>query len=128
MEIINVRTEKNKLTLSYKQRSNGNEWKDVSYPVRLDWTWCNYGDWRAWFFCPGCGQRIAILYGGAIFACRHCYKLAYACQRETHIDRMARRANRIRRRLGWEEGSFNLPDGKPLSGCLNNITCIAVPH
>jgi len=115
MATVNVHTEVNKLKLCYKQRLNENEWKDMSYPVWLDWTWCNYGNWRAWFLCPaeGCGRRVAILYGGAIFACRHCYKLAYPCQRETTFDRAARRANRIRGRLGWEEGIFNLPDGKP---------------
>lgn len=113
MATVNVCTEKNKIKLSYKQRSNGNEWKDVSYPVWLDWTWCNYGNYRAWFLCPKCDRRVAILYGGSIFACRHCYKLAYPCQRETASDLAARRANKIRRRLGWEEGLFNLPDGKP---------------
>ena len=115
MATINVHTEIDKITLSYKQRSNGSDWKDQSYPVWLEWTSCNYGNWRPWFLCPakGCGRRVAILYGGEIFACRHCYKLAYLCQRETHIDRMARRAIRIRRRLGWEEEIFNLPDGKP---------------
>jgi hypothetical protein len=37
-----------------------------------------------WFICPavGCGRCVAILYGGGIFACRHCYRLAYASSRE----------------------------------------------
>ncbi len=113
MATINVHTEKNKITLSYKQRSNSKEWKDKSYTVWLDWTWCNYGDWRAWFLCPGCGRRVAILYGGATFACRHCYKLAYPCQRENTGDRMIRRANRIRRRLGWKEDILNPNGDKP---------------
>ena len=106
MANINLHTEINKIALSYKQRSNRGDWKDERYPVWLDWTPCNYGGKRAWFLCPGkgCGRRVAILYGGAIFACRHCHKLAYPCQRETVLDRVARRANRIRRRLGWEEG------------------------
>jgi len=51
----------------------------VPYPVRLDWTACNFGGERTWFLCPtmGCGRRVAILYGGEIFACRHCYQLTY---------------------------------------------------
>ncbi len=125
---VNVHTEINKITLSYKQRSNSKEWKDVSYPVWLDWTWCNYGDWRAWFLCPGCGRRVAILYGGATFACRHCYKLAYPCQRETALDRVARRANRIRRRLGWEEGILNLPSGKPKGMHWNTFERLTHQH
>ena len=115
MATINVHTEVEKLTLSYKHRSNGDEWKDENYPVQLDWTSCNYGGMRTWFLCPGkgCGRRVAILYGGAIFACRYCHKLAYPSQRETAPDRLIRRANRIRRRLGWKEGILNLPGSKP---------------
>jgi len=128
MATVNVHTKINKITLSYKQRSNGNEWKDVSYTVWLDWTWCNYGDWRAWFLCPGCGRRVAILYCGAVFACRHCYKLAYSCQRETSLDRVARRANRIRRRLCWEEGILNLPDGKPKGMHWNTFERLTHQH
>ena len=64
------------------------------------------GGRRAWFLCPakGCGRRVAILFGGSIFACRHCHKLAYECQREPDDDRAARRADTIRRRLGWGAG------------------------
>ena len=113
IKTIHVHSEKNKIVLSYKLRSNSNKWKDVSYPIYLGWTWCNYGNYRAWFFCPRCDRRVAILYSGVIFACRHCYKLAYPCQRETTIDRAARRANRIRRRLGWKEGILNPIDIKP---------------
>ena len=81
----------------------------------LDWTPCNLGGQRPWFRCParGCGRRVAILYGGAIFACRHCYRLAYPSQRETADDRAARRADSIRERLGWEPGILNGPGLKP---------------
>lgn len=73
------------------------------------------GGRRPWFLCPalGCGRRVAILYGGAIFACRHCYRLAYRCQRETADDRAARRADKTRARLGWEPGILNCEGGKP---------------
>jgi len=56
---------------------------------------------------------VAILFGGSIFACRHCHKLAYQCQRETDDDRAMRRAETIRRRLGWEPGILNGEGGKP---------------
>ena len=114
---INIRAEINKIILSYKQRLNSKESKYMSYPVWLDWTWCNYGNYRAWFLCPikDCGRRVAILYDGTVFACRHCYQLSYSCQREDYIDRKARRADRIRRRLGWKEGILNPIDVKPRS-------------
>ena len=106
---INVRTEADRVILDYKHRSGGGEWKSENYPVRVEWTPCNYGGSRAWFRCPavGCGRLVAILYGGTIFACRHCYKLAYACQRENLDDRATRRADKIRDRLKWEPGILN---------------------
>lgn len=52
----------------------------------------------------------AILYGGSVYACRHCHQLAYESQRETSSDRAIRRADAIRDRLKWEPGILN-PDG-----------------
>lgn len=56
-----------------------------------------------------------LLYLGnsGIFACRHCYRLAYACQRETPDDRAARRADKIREKLKWELGILNDKGIKP---------------
>lgn len=112
---IQMRTEAERVILNYRSRSNSGEWQPMEYPVYLEWTACNLGGRRAWFLCPaqGCGRRVAILYGGAIFACRHCHKLAYECQRETDDDRAARRADRIREKLGWEAGILNPAGGKP---------------
>ncbi len=106
---IRVRTEPGRVILTYRHRSNGDDWKDECYPVNLDWSDCNLGGKRPWFLCPaqGCGRRVAKLYGGRIFACRHCYQLAYPCQREEAYDRAARRADKIRERLGWEQGILN---------------------
>jgi len=56
---------------------------------------------------------VAILYLDRVFACRQCHRLAYASTREPSDDRAARRANRIRRRLGWEPGILNEPGSKP---------------
>ena len=112
---IQMRKEADRVILNYRSRSNGGKWKPMEYPVHLEWTDCNLGGRRAWFLCPavGCGRRVAILYGGSVFACRHCHKLAYECQRETDDDRAARRADTIRRRLGWEAGILNGEGIKP---------------
>ena len=54
-----------------------------------------------------------MLYGGKVYACRHCHKLAYQTQREQPHDRAGSRADRIRKRLGWGAGILNMPGGKP---------------
>ena len=99
---LNVRTELDRVVLSYRHRRNEEAWQSEEYPVYLDWTPCNYGGQRPWFVCParGCGRRVAILYGGRIFACRHCRQLAYDSQRESVCDRVLRRTQGIRERLG----------------------------
>jgi hypothetical protein len=115
---INVRAELGRVFLNYRHREHGGEWKAEDYPVHLCTTACHMGGERQWFRCParGCGRRIAILYGGAIFACRHCHRLAYPSQREEAEDRATRRADRIRDRLEWpggvlEGGGWGKPKG-----------------
>ena len=112
---IQIRTEVDRVRLSYRSRNNGGEWQPMEYPVYLEWTPCHLGGRRAWFRCPasGCGRHVAILYGGTIFACRHCYRLVYASQREAEDDRARRQAEKIRRRLGWPADIANPDRGKP---------------
>ena len=114
---IQVLTEADRVALDYRYKHGGGDWQKKNCPVSLEWTDCTLGGRRAWFLCPahGCGRRVAILYLGSagIFACRHCYKLAYACQRETADDRAMRRADNIRRRLGWVVGIANPAGDKP---------------
>ncbi|MER2539480.1 MAG: hypothetical protein ABTQ26_09585 [Azonexus sp.] len=112
---IQIKTELDRVILNYRSRSNGGDWQPIEYPVHLEWTACHLGGRRAWFHCPaqGCGRRVAILYGGTIFACRHCHRLAYASQRERADDRATRQADRIRDKLDWEPGILNGEGGKP---------------
>ena len=112
---IRVKAEHGRVVLVYRHRSYGDEWQDEKYPVYLTSTPCHLGGYRRWFLCParGCGRRVAKLYGGAIFACRHCYQLAYPSQREEYHDRASRKAERIRAKLGWEPGTANGHGLKP---------------
>lgn len=99
---INISTEKGRIVLTYRARDNGGEWEDMEYPVPLDWTACHLGGKRPWFLCPCCSRRVAVLFGGKVFACRHCHNLAYDCQREAEHSRLLGRALKVRDRLGWK--------------------------
>jgi hypothetical protein len=109
-----MRAEQDCVILIYRHHSGGAEWKDEHYAVRIVRTPCNLGGSRT-FICPavGCGRRVAILYGGGFFACRHRYQLVYASSREDAGGRATRRADRLRARLGWEPGILNGEGGKP---------------
>src|SRR5262249_31213874 len=108
---IGLRTEGDRLHLSYRVRIGLDDWQDVVETVRIVRTPCRFGGARPYFICPGvangvsCGRRVAKLYGaGRYFLCRHCYRLAYASQSEGVWDRALRRADKIRQRLGVEPG------------------------
>jgi hypothetical protein len=109
---------------SSQHRSGGGEWKREAYPVYLDQTPCTYGGTRAWFRCParGYGRRVTILYGGAIFACRHCYRLAYPSQREPSYSE--RRGGPTKSRRGWAGNrAFSMaPVGANPRGCTSAPT------
>ena len=92
--------EQERLLLNYRCRFNSEGWQDIEETVWFDRTPCHYGGERLWFLCPDCRKRVAVLYGlGPRFLCRHCYRLPYGSQNETFIDRMMRKARRIRQRL-----------------------------
>ena len=112
---INLAVSLGCVTLDYRNRPNGGQWQDMKYPVQLANTACHYGGQRTWWLCPavGCGRRVAVLYGGAVFACRRCQRLAYPSQREAPDDRACRRADKLRDRLGWEAGILNGEGFKP---------------
>ncbi len=114
---IQVQTDLDKVVLSYRHKRDGT-WKDATYPIKLEWVACNFGGDRPWFLCPaqGCGRRVAILYSGSIFACRKCHQLAYSSQSEASYERAARRADKIRTRLSWQQGILNPKEWKKPKG------------
>lgn len=113
--IIEVRAEGHRVVIGYRSEGCNGEWQDREYPIKIEQTDCNLGGQRVWFWCPDCGRRVAVLYGWERFACRHCRNLAYASQRETANDRAIRRADNIRKRLGWQIGIAN-PEGRKPNG------------
>ena len=85
--------------------------REVRERLPLVRTPCHLGGARAWFSCPGCGRRVAQLFGGETgFRCRYCLRLAHGSTRESSGERLLRRADRLRERLGGHAGLGNLPD------------------
>jgi hypothetical protein len=88
---------------------------DITEHIAIDTTPCQYGGERAWFLCPGCGDRRAVLFCvHGLFRCRGCRRIAYSSTRETAWDRAIRRALTIKRRMGGHtEGTVFDPEPKP---------------
>ena len=112
MASIYVRTESHCVTLHYSSVSHDESLSNVEQRVAIVWTPCHFGGQRPFFLCSfDCGRQASKLYGGGrLFAFRHCYRLAYASQRETVSQRGRRKAQKIRMRLG---GSPSMVDDFP---------------
>ena len=99
------------MVLSYRMKSTG---EVVEQRVLTQTSPCHLGGQRHWFTCPRCSKRVAVLYApGSYFACRGCGGLGYVTQKEGAGDRASSRADKLRKRLGWEAGILNGDGGKP---------------
>jgi hypothetical protein len=120
MASIYVRTESHGVILHYSSVSHDESLNNVEQRVAIVWTPCHFGGQRPFFLCSfdakgaQCGRQVSKLYGGGrLFACRHCYRLAYASQRETVSQRGRRKAQKIRMRLGGSPSRLNEFPEKP---------------
>jgi hypothetical protein len=103
------------VTLEYRVRDASGDWHAVRQDVPIRWSPCRFGGERPWFLCDVfadgtyCGRRVAKLYGaGRLFACRHCYCLGYAIQRDRQMDQAHHNLARMHRKLGAD---YDGPDG-----------------
>lgn len=87
--------------------------KSYRYSVQLTKTSCNYGNFRHWWLCPKCSQRVSVLYCAGVYVCRHCINAPYGSQLQQPIDRLFSRADAIRQRLGWQSGIAYGNQGRP---------------
>lgn len=115
---INLRSTSNGVQLSYCWEQAGESRVQIEQLVPVEATPCNFGGCRLWFRCPAeeCARRVAKLYFSRLgfFACRHCSGLVYESQRETGDLRAIRRADRVRKRLGWKPGILNGHEEMPV--------------
>jgi len=64
------------------------------------------GGSRAWFLCPTCNRRCAILYP---VKCRLCLGLNYATEHEGKLDRLLRKAVKHRYKHGQLQRGIGVP-------------------
>lgn len=98
---ISIFTSADSIRLSYSTRAG----EQADELVDLDRTPCNYGGARTWFLCPRCGRRVAVLFAGKRFWCRHCHGIAYAVENEDAMSRLLRRSNKLRERVRVRAGT-----------------------
>jgi len=108
---INYIMLEDRMVLNFKYLVNDSDWQVVQETIYFDKTRCNYGGTRQWFFCPGCGRRIAILYNNQpLFLCRKCAHVIYGSQQESELDQLARKAKKIRHKLDIGDTDLYDPD------------------
>lgn len=89
----------------------GDKGEPAHVALYLQRTACQYGGSRAWFTCPRCAARVAVVcMAGAIWGCRHCLRVRYQSQSEDPIQRTWRRTRKIEAQLA---GGEDRPRGKP---------------
>lgn len=83
--------------------------------VRLLATFPHFGGVRYWFECPHTFRRCRVLYRPtnsehAGYACKSAWRIHYACQHESDVDRARRKSVKIRERL-WPHvgGDVTIP-------------------
>lgn len=84
--------------------------------IRLTVSPAGFGGERTWFLCPRCKRRCGVLYDAPSrgWVCRTCGNGRYTSEVEAPIDRLYRKARKLRSRLGQKDSNMMLPfPGKP---------------
>lgn len=106
---MSMRSDTNR-AITFYYKFNG---KDVEpYSAQLMTTAQPLGGVRYWWQCPRCYRRVAHLYGGRLFLCRHCHKLTYAIVQERRdlLGTIDVRLRQLHRRLNGEGNFLHLPN------------------
>ena len=98
------------IVLQYQVQRVGGAWQTVHQEIALERIRTGFGT-RALLRCSECQRRTAVVYlsNRLIFVCRVCMALPYKSQCEVEIDRLYRRMQKIRRRLGAVNGDMHQP-------------------
>ena len=106
---ISIATSTDSIRLMYGTKDG----EQVDELVGLDLTPCHFGGARTWFLCPRCSRRVAVLFAGRRFWCRHCHDIAYAVENEDAMSRLLRRSNKLRERVQARAGTAYPVTSKP---------------
>lgn len=94
---ISYRSHDRWLDLSYVFTAGDEESEQIEEQIPVEWTSCTYGGQRPWFRCPRCYRRVMVLARqGRLFRCRKCHGVPYGSQTEVKVDRLIRKARKIR--------------------------------
>jgi len=87
------------ITVTYRIAAPGITDAERVVRIGLTYTKPGYGGRQAWFVCPACSRRRAIVYLRDEFRCRDCHGLAYQSQRWGKVERLVQKTERIGKRL-----------------------------
>lgn len=78
--------------------------------VAVEWQACRFGGHRAWFRCPACARRCALLYllSGSP-RCARCLDLAYPSQSMDRLQRSWLRTWKLEAKLGISDSRTQMP-------------------
>jgi hypothetical protein len=98
------------IVLTYRVQRAGGAWCDVHQEIHIERVSTGFGT-RALLRCSECQRRAAIVYlsNRLIFVCRVCMALPYKSQCEMLGDRLYRRMQKIRKRVGAATGDMQQP-------------------
>ena len=123
---INIRVDLQNVLPSFRMKSTD---EIVEQRVQTQTSPCHFGGQRHWFTCPLCSKRVAVLCApGRYFACRLCGELGCATQKEGGGDRAMTKADKLRKRLGWQAGIANPNTGKPKGMHLDTYQRLKSQH
>jgi hypothetical protein len=98
------------IVLTYRAQRAGGAWQTVHQEIAVERVRTGFG-MRALLRCSECQRRVALVYlsDRLIFVCRVCLTLPYKSQCERPHDRLHRRMQKLRKRVGAANGDEEQP-------------------